>query len=575
LKRDTRKLSNRRFDLLVIGAGMFGVSVAWSAVLRGYSVAIIDKSDFGAATSANHYKLIHSGIRYLQHADFARMRESSRERSALIRTAPHLCAPLPIVIPTYGKGKKGLGLMRMGMLAYDLLSSDRNRHISDPTRKTPNGSSLDRESVLKMFPGLDPAGLTGAAVISDGQIYNPTRLTLSILRAAVNRGALAVNYMAAERLVIENSIVTGCIVTDKITGQTLEVKSKFVVNATGPWTEQFIKNSNDLPLSKCPSFSRDLAFVIDKSISTTHALGCQAKTNDRDAVLSRGGRHLFLIPWRNKTLVGVWHRYSNLNPDNLPVSKEELSLYVDEVNSAYKDLNITLSDISLINTGHILFGNLSEQKSDKEHSFAKRSLLIDHSIDGIEGLLSVVGARATVARGTAEKVLKLVDTKLKKTNKGESTETSPIFGGDFDSFEKLTDDIRHVVPGLSDLVTLALARNYGSAYRDVLAYCPEQSSIAPLGHSSVLNCEIIHAIRHEMAISLSDIVFRRTELCTGGHPGEDALIEAANIASLELGWSEEKKEREVKHVSSILVKNGPWFFYQTEDEMPDEIGIPM
>ena len=134
MNRDIFSLAEKEFDVTIIGAGMFGVCAAWEAVLQGLSVALIEKGDFCQATSANHYKMVHGGIRYLQHGDIYRIRESSRERSALLRIAPHLVKPLPIVIPTYGHGMKGKEILRVGTTLFDILTADRNTGILDKER---------------------------------------------------------------------------------------------------------------------------------------------------------------------------------------------------------------------------------------------------------------------------------------------------------------------------------------------------------------------------------------------------------------------------------------------------------
>ena len=194
MKRNIAALCGQRYDLVVVGGGIFGVCCAWDAVQRGLSVALVERGDFAQATSANHFKIAHGGLRYLQHADVHRIRESSHERSALLRIAPHLNYPLPVVIPTYGHGIKGKEILRAGFLLYDLLTSDRNRGIRDPKRRIPPGSFLSRSEALDLFPGLSKNNLTGAAIFSDGQIYNPPRLALSFLRSATDGGCNAANY---------------------------------------------------------------------------------------------------------------------------------------------------------------------------------------------------------------------------------------------------------------------------------------------------------------------------------------------------------------------------------------------
>ncbi len=195
MKRDTLALTNYEYDLIIVGGGFFGVCAAWEAASRGFSVALIEKGDFCQATSANHYKFVHGGIRYLQHADLSRVRESCRERSVLLRIAPHLVRPIPIVIPTYGHGTKGKVFLRAGFAIYDLLTSDRNIGLSDPGQQVPNGKFISRKEVLERFPGLSRQGLTGGAILHEGQYYNPPRLAISFLQSAVEAGAVAVCHI--------------------------------------------------------------------------------------------------------------------------------------------------------------------------------------------------------------------------------------------------------------------------------------------------------------------------------------------------------------------------------------------
>ncbi|HSG98125.1 MAG TPA: glycerol-3-phosphate dehydrogenase/oxidase [Woeseiaceae bacterium] len=567
MKDRRRELADEKFDVLVIGAGMFGACIAWSAALRGYSVAVIDKGDFAGATSSNHYKFIHGGIRYLQHLDIVRLRESAREKSALIRTAPHLAYPMPIVFPTYGHGRRGKFLMWGAMLTYDLLTLDRNRGIGDPTRRTPNGSLISRKETLKLFPGTPQEGLTGAAIFYDGQMYNPARLVLAYLHSAAARGALIANYVNADRLIRENNEIVGCLATDGLSGEQFNIRSRIVVNAAGPWGHLLLRDDPALATSPEPSFSRDLAFVVKKSINEAHAIGCQSATADSDAVLDRGGRHLFLVPWRGMTLVGVWHRYTLGDPDNIHVSTEELQDFIDEINGTYGGLNLHVDDISFVNTGHILFGDESAQGSEKEHSFAKRSLLIDHSKNGIKGLITVVGARATVARGIAEKTMNLVQRNFGDAIRRSDTETVPIHGGLFDDFSALVDEIRHKLPTGSEYAAKALAHNYGSEYGAVLECADEPDLLRPVGDSAVLKAEAIHAIRNEMAQTLADIVLRRTELGSGGDPGQDAIRELAETAAGEFGWDGAELDSQIQLVQAILKRGGPWHFV---DKLPEE-----
>jgi glycerol-3-phosphate dehydrogenase len=459
-------------------------------------------------------------------------------------------------------------MMRAGMLAYDLLTLDRNRGIRDRTRRTPNGSFLSRDEVIRRFPGTPTAGLTGAAVFHDGQMYNPSRLVLSFLKSAHSNGATIANYVEAGQFIRSRDRIAGCVARDKLSGDEFEIRSRMTINAAGPWAADLLLRTIGLKLQPMPSFSRDLAFVIDRPICPTHALGCQSVTHDSDALLDRGGRHLFLVPWRGKTLVGVWHRYTKARPDRLTVSREELGSFLQEINGAYAGLNLQLDDIKLINTGLILFGSEEDQKSGSDHSFAKRSAVVDHARQGVEGLVTVIGARATVARGTGDRILDLVDRKFSRSGRNIGSEWQAIHGGDFSDFEALVEELRQRLPKAGADTARAVAHNYGTAYEDLLRSAPDESYLETVGASNVLKVEIVHAVQREMAANLADVVFRRTELGTAGDPGVEAVSAAADLAAAEFGWDAAKRDSELRAVRETLERCGPWQFVARNDEMP-------
>ena len=187
MRRDLKALSATLYDLIIIGGGIHGLSAAWDAALRGLKVALIEQGDFGGATSANSFKIVHGGLRYLQHLNFKRMRMSIGERSHLMRLAPHLVSPLPFLVPCYGHGIKGPEALRAALAVNDMVSADRNKHL-DPAVHLPGGHLLSREGCLEQFPGLMANGLTGAAVFYDGQMYDSERLCLEFALSASDAG---------------------------------------------------------------------------------------------------------------------------------------------------------------------------------------------------------------------------------------------------------------------------------------------------------------------------------------------------------------------------------------------------
>lgn len=556
MKRNPSALIEKEYDLVVIGGGIFGICMAWDATLRGLSVALVEQGDFGHATSANHFKLVHGGIRYLQHADLYRVRESSRERNILLRVAPHLVHPLPFVLPTYGHGLQGKEVLAAGIRLYDLITFDRNQGIKDPQRRIPNGRFISRRECLQMFPVLKEQELTGAAIFHESQMYNPTRLSLSFLRSAVEAGAVVVNYIKATDFLRNGDRITGIKAQDLLTGNELDIRGRVVINAAGPWADKLLKHSMGTGFQSSPSFSRDALFVVNRRlVSDKYALALHANTRDADAIISRGNRHLFLIPWRDYTLVGVWHVVHQGGPEDYTVTEQDLQEFLDEINVAYPSLELTLQDISMWNAGLILFGD--NNSNDTNLSFGKRSLVIDHVEDyRVDGLITVIGVRYTTARGIAEKAINLTFKKLGKKPPKSRTAVTPIYGGQIECFEDyLNKAIQQRPCSLSKEVMPSLICNYGSAYSHVLKYIEEDPSWAePVGTSKVIGAEVVHAVREEMAQKLADVVFRRTDLGTGEHPGEIALQTCAQLMASELAWNECRMQKELDEVRTVFPK---------------------
>lgn len=548
MRRDLARLADTIFDVAVIGGGVAGAAVAWDAALRGLSVALLERTDFCAETSAWSLKVVHGGIRYLQHLDFKRVRESCRERSALLRVAPHLVHPMPFVVPTYGHGLQGSEALGAAFLLLSAVTPDRNRGIADPERRIPAGRLVSRRQLLEWFPYLEPTHPAGAGVFCDGQMYNPPRLVWEFVRSAGERGAVVANYCEVTGLLRESDRVTGVRVTDRAGTGAFDVRARVVVNASGPFAEQIyvkqgLRRERRIPLS------RDMAVVIGRPLVTGRALAAQTKYKDPDAVLSRGNRHVFLVPWRNRTLIGVNSRVWPGDPYALEVTEAEVAGFVDEVNSAAPHFGLTLDDVAMVYVGLLPFGRNDAGAVDL--SFGKRSHLIDHeAAEGIRGLVSAISIRFTTARGLAEQAIDLVFRKLGKTPPPCPTEYTPLHGARFDRFAGLVGDVATALGTAADgPVPLHLAHNHGSAYGDVLRIADAvPRGREPIAGSDTLRADVIHAVREEMALTLADCVLRRTDLGSGGNPGEAALAETADLMVGELGWTPERRASEVAEV---------------------------
>jgi glycerol-3-phosphate dehydrogenase len=547
--RSVGALADREWDLAIVGGGIFGACAAWEAASRGLSAVLVEQGDFLHSTSGNHFRMVHGGVRYLQHADIYRIRESCSERSAFLRIAPHQVHPLPIIIPTYGHGMQGAEVLRAGLLVYDLLTIDRNRGIKDPARHIPPGKIISRRELLEMFPEIPSQDLTGAGIFHDGQMHNPSRLGLSFILSAVEAGARAANYLEVKDFLQKDGHVRGVLACDRLNGDQVEIRARMVLNTAGPWASQLLREKLGAHLDLKPTFSRDACFIVNRKITGSHALTVLGKTRDPDAILSRGHRHLFLVPWQDVTLVGVWHLVHQGGPQDFTVTEEDLQEFIDEINGAYPPLQLGLKDVSRWMAGLVLFGE--KQEGGEDLSYGHRSQLVDHARDhGVEGLITLLGVRATTARGMAEKAIDLIFRKTGKPPSDSRTAFLPVYGGEIDSFQALLEEaIRSRPPAVPQTSLPNLIQNHGTAYPKVLQPVSEDPCWAEtLGESNVLKAEVLHAVREEMASKLSDIVFRRTDLGSGGHPGEAALREAAHIMAKELDWDPHRVQAEIDEV---------------------------
>jgi glycerol-3-phosphate dehydrogenase len=280
MKRTPSLLSQQVYDVAVIGGGIYGLSIARDAALRGLRVALVEQGDFGNATSSNHHKIIHGGFRYLQHADFQRMRESIRERRTLLRIAPHLVSPLPFLIPTYGHGLQSKLILTAALKCNDLISFDRNRDVG-PDKVIPPGRILSRDECLRLCPGIEPHGLTGGIIFHDGQIYNPNRLHLSLAWSITQTGGVVVNYARVTDFLRQGSTILGIRVRDECSGQDLEVKARFTVNCGGPWINQLFQLLN-LPERRTTGRWIKAAVLVTRPLVPNLAVGVPSKARYTD-----------------------------------------------------------------------------------------------------------------------------------------------------------------------------------------------------------------------------------------------------------------------------------------------------
>ena len=538
------RLSDEQFDLVVIGGGVGGACTAWDAALRGLKVALLEQADFGGGTSAQSLKVLHGGIRYLQHLDISRLRESCAERAAFLRIAPHLTRPLPFALPTYGWGMRGKMPLRAAFALLNVFTAGRNQGIANSGQHIASPFILSRSEFLEKFPAFDAPGLTGAGVFFDGQMLNPPRIVYSIVRAAQAASAVAVNYVGAQSLLVRDGRTEGVGARDMQTGEVFDIRATVVANMTGPYAPTFLGKAKLSAKLNVP-LSRDMAIVVNRRLLPGMGIGIQTKYKDPDAWLSRGNRHLFMAPWRDYTLIGVHSRVYEGDPFDLTVTEEEVQGFIDEVGEACPALGVIRSDVVVVNAGLLPFGE--NDPGSKDLSFGKRSVLVDHgATGGPDGLFSGMSVRWTMGRLLAEKTVDQVAVKLKRAVRPCLTRGTAVPGGDIADRDELIKSIAKRVGAAAPVSAVThLADTFGTLWSEVLNL---QDNLTLLPGGTTFASEVRYAARKEMVVTLSDIVLRRLDLGTGASMSAETLAACASIAAEELGWTEQRRRSEIRNV---------------------------
>ena len=559
MRRDTKQLAANFFDVLVVGGGIYGASTAYEAVQRGLNVALIEKSDFGGATSANSLKIIHGGLRYLQQADFIRMRESIRERRALLRIAPHLVHPLPVAIPTYGHAMRSKEIMTLAMLMNDLVSADRNWDM-DPSKHIPAGRTISRDEALRLLPGIRETGLTGAAIYSDAQVYNSERLTLAFVQSAAQHGACAANYVEATSYLLSDGRVSGVTARDTLTGDQFDIRARVTVNMAGPWAERLNAKQAHTASRPVPTKAKAIN-IITRPLFETYAVGMNGgSSHDGDAVISKGNRLFFIAPWRGFSMVGTAYYPCDDDPDSFHVTSEELNRFLADINQACPGANLSPADVRFIHQGLLPMAGLHPETGDVK--LAKHYTIEDERNGGAPGLISVMGVKYTTARDVAQKTVDRVFASRDQQAPPSATTEIPLYGGDIGQFDeymrqqvKVREKAREY--DLSKKTIRNLVMNYGTAYRDVIALCDAPQRRREQDRLIVLRAQIRYAIQQEMAHKLSDVIFRRTELGSAGCPDADLMRFSADCMANELGWDRARTEQELQEMQCTFRRFEP------------------
>ena len=523
MQRALSRLSSETFDCLIVGGGATGCFVARDAARRGLAVALAEADDFAAATSAHNSRLAHGGLRYLRNLEIGLVRESLRERATLLKIAPHLVRPLPFLLPLYDGLRERL-MLAAGLTLYDLLagtSLPRHRWIG-------RGAALTRAPVLEN----QGARLRGAFEYHDAQMYSPERIALENLIDADAHGAAIANHLACESLRLVNGKMEGAMVRDTLSGQSFAIKARAVVIAAGPWADLFLEKITGKKAAHPLIRSKGIHLMVPKVSGDALAIAA-------------GQSHLFALPWRGHTLLATTDTPFTGDPASVAVEDSDITLLLDAFRRYLPGAHLTRDHIQASYAG--LRPLVADGKGDGTYNVSRRAALIDHTSEGLDGVFSALGGKWTTSRALAQQVTDALAAKLDKKTERCTTASVPLPGGRFDDFDEMLRGFNKTWPGIAALRPMAhmLGARLPAALKGA-----RLTDLAPFNESGDTPAQITFALDQEMALTLEDMVLRRTGIGLFGSPAPAIVDRIATQMAARLGWNEDHKARQIENLAA-------------------------
>ena len=514
------------YDLVVVGGGITGAGVALDAATRGYSVALVERQDFASGTSSRSSKLVHGGLRYLQNFDLGLVREALLERSILVKLAPHLVRPLPLLVSSF-ENKRPDRMLGMGLNMYDRMARELKRpgkrgrepFMGEEDWSPEKHRIIEGDEVRELLPALAPREPTSAYLFYDCQT-DDARLVLTVLGEAERFGAVVANRCRVDELMVDGARARGVRCTDTESGSEFEIRAENVINATGVWADQIrpeeLHDEAELPVIR-PSRGTHITFSQEDLSLKVGAI-----------VPAGGGRSIFALPWLGRTLIGTTDNDYEGDLDHVPPDETDIEYLLDAVNK-YFETSLGREHITGAYAGVRPLISTGDPK--KSVDISRKAELYETS----SGLVTITGGKLTTWRRMAKMA---VDRIVEREGREAPCRTHEIPLG-----LSATEEDLGTSAMISDETRALLAHRYGHAARDVLALAAEDERLAqPISPDLPdLMAEVVIAVRKEQALSVTDVLMRRTRLALLDAPRMCApdAIEPRRIAELmgeELGW---------------------------------------
>jgi len=530
---DLDALAGDRYDLLVVGGGIHGLFAAYDAALRGLTVALVERADFGSGLSFNHQRTIHGGLRALQSGHVAKTREEIRERRAWALIAPHLVRPLPFIIGTYRWTMRSRTAVRAGFAAYDLLGRRRNWHVP-PELHLPKARLESAAATRRLFPGVSEGGLSGGAIWYDYQTVHPDRLAWTVALAAAEQGVRLANHTEAITPLREDGRLAGMRVRDGFTGREADLRAATTLLAAGTGLGRLLAV---VGAGGAPPLVRAMNVLVDRPA--------------RDiAMVARGasGRMLTAVPWRGRVLIGTHQSAAFIDHEETRPPVEALEAFLSDLNQTFPIFKVGPHDIRMIHHG----------LTPAETRGGRADLLPEprvtrHASQGLPGLVSLVGVKYTTSRLAAERAVDAVCAELQRPKGHCRTGALELpFAGVADVEGRLLETLREIGLTLDRDVLAHLSSWYGTEASDVIRHARDAGLLDRLSPDApVLAGEVSYAVDRSAARCLGDAVLRRTPLGSAGHPGRGAIDRAAVVMAARLHWDDARREREIAAVEAM------------------------
>ena len=528
-------LRSDEFDVLVIGGGITGCGIARDAALRGFRVALVEKDDFASGTSSRSSRLVHGGLRYLEHGYLHLVFEASGERRRLLRLAPHLVRPLEFLWPVYTGARVPQWKLNAGLTLYDALALFRN--VGTHRR-------LSARQISSREPLLKRDGLVGGARYFDAAT-NDTRLTLANAIGAREAGAIVVNHARVAELIVDSGTASGAVVEDTLSGSRLNVRARIIVNATGPWSNQLLGLGGADAGRTAVRGSKGVHLAVARDRVGNHGALTVLAPND--------GRVMFILPAARQTIIGTTDTFTDAPPDEVRATEHDVAYLLAAANAFFPDAHVTSTDVISAWAGirPLVAGGADEDDPDdasREHAIAQ----------SVHGVVSITGGKLTTYRIMAAEVVDMAATRLGKgPARRPPTMRATLPGGDL----AYIDEAVYAAQRATADAELAkhLVHSFGSRWPAAAREIAAPGGAERIAGSTYTIGEMRYLARHELAYTLSDILLRRTHIGfeTRDH-GVDSAERVATVIADILGWTAAditaqvvSYERDVKRIFTI------------------------